>query len=79
MATATAPQTADQPVDASPTERVAAGKAARQRAPRSSHGEWEPAVERPDPVDVLERQAADRVAELVPLRYGRMLVSPFTF
>ena len=63
----------------SPSERAAAGKAARDRAPRSSHGDWEPAADRPDPVDVLEGQAADRVAELVPLRYGRMLVSPFTF
>jgi uncharacterized protein (DUF2252 family) len=79
MATATAPQAAHQAVDGSASERAAAGKAARRRAPRSSHGEWEPAVDRPDPVDVLERQAADRVPELVPLRYGRMLVSAFTF
>ena len=79
MATATAPRAADQAADLSPSERAAAGKAARERAPRSSHGDWEPAVERPDPVDVLERQAADRVSELVPLRYGRMLVSAFTF
>ena len=61
------------------SERAAAGKAARDRAPRSSHGEWQPAADRPDPVEVLERQAADRVPELVPLRYGRMLVSAFTF
>jgi uncharacterized protein (DUF2252 family) len=63
----------------SPGERTEAGKAARKRVPRSSHGEWEPAAERPGPIDVLERQAADRVPELVPLRYGRMLASPFTF
>ncbi len=63
----------------SPSEREAVGKAVRDQAPRSSHGDWEPAADRPDPVDVLEGQAADRVAELVPLRYGRMLVSPFTF
>jgi len=63
----------------SPNERAAVGKAARKRAPRSEHGEWEPAADRPDPVEVLERQSADRVPELVPLRYGRMLVSPFTF
>ena len=63
----------------SPSERAAAGKAAREQVPRSSHGEWTPASDRPDPVDVLEGQAADRVAELVPLRYGRMLVSAFTF
>ncbi len=55
------------------------GKRARELATRSSHGRWEPAPDRPDPVDVLEAQAADRVEELVPIRYGRMLVSPFTF
>jgi Uncharacterized protein conserved in bacteria (DUF2252) len=65
--------------DATPAERAAAGKAARERAPRSGHGVWEPAADRTDPVQVLERQAADRVPELVPLRYGRMLASPFTF
>jgi uncharacterized protein (DUF2252 family) len=67
------------PGGASPAERAAAGKAAREAVPRSSHGEWTPAADRPDPVEVLERQAADRVPELVPLRYGRMLASPFTF
>ena len=66
-------------VSPSTSERAAAGKAARERTPRSSHGRWEPAPDRPDPLDVLERQAADRVPELVPLRYGRMLVSAFTF
>jgi uncharacterized protein (DUF2252 family) len=60
-------------------ERAAAGKAARRAVPRSSHGEWQPASDRPDPVELLERQAASRVGELVPLRYGRMLVSPFAF
>ncbi len=60
-------------------ERVARGKAARQETPRSSHARWEPATDRPDPVALLEEQAVDRVPELVPIRYGRMLVSPFTF
>ena len=46
---------------------------------RASHGDWAPAADRPDPVEVLEKQGTERVAELVPLRYGRMLVSPFTF
>jgi len=55
------------------------GKRARERTPRSSHGGWEPATDRSDPVAILEEQAADRVAELVPIRYGRMLVSPFAF
>jgi uncharacterized protein (DUF2252 family) len=60
-------------------ERVAQGKAARTEAPRSSHASFEPAGHRPDPVEVLERQAQTRVPELVPIRYGRMLVSPFAF
>ena len=60
-------------------ERVARGKAARAVAPRSEHGDWEPASDRRDPVELLEEQAASRVSELVPIRYGRMLVSPFTF
>ena len=46
---------------------------------RSAHGEWEPGSNRRDPVDLLEEQAPTRVPELVPIRYGRMLVSPFTF
>ncbi len=60
-------------------ERSARGKAARAEVPRSSHGTYEPATGRPDPVELLERQAESRVPELVPIRYGRMLVSPFTF
>ena len=60
-------------------ERAEKGKAARAAAPRSWHGEWEPAPDRRDPVELLEEQAASRVPELVPIRYGRMLVSPFTF
>ena len=60
-------------------ERLARGRAARKQAPRSSHGRWEPAPDRPDPIALLEEQAASRVPELVPIRYGRMLVSPFTF
>jgi uncharacterized protein (DUF2252 family) len=60
-------------------ERVKLGKEARTRAPRSSQAEFSPAVNRPDPVGLLERQATTRVPELVPIRYGRMLVSPFTF
>ena len=60
-------------------ERAARGKAARAVAPRSGHGDWEPASDRRDAVELLEEQAASRVPELVPIRYGRMLVSPFTF
>ena len=62
-----------------PDERAARGKAARAEVPRSSHAEWEPPPHRPDPVELLEEQAQTRVPELVPIRYGRMLVSPFTF
>src|SRR5947207_7689967 len=61
------------------SERVARGKAARAEVPRSSHAVFETSSSRPDPVELLERQAATRVPELVPIRYGRMLVSPFTF
>ena len=60
-------------------ERVARGKAARAEVPRASHALFEPPPTRPDPVKLLERQAKTRVPELVPIRYGRMLVSPFTF
>jgi uncharacterized protein (DUF2252 family) len=60
-------------------ERVARGKAARNEVPRASHAAYTPSPARPDPLDVLERQATTRVPELVPIRYGRMLVSPFTF
>ena len=58
-------------------ERAAKGKEARARTPRSSHGVWEPPRDRPDPIEVLEGQAKTRVPELVPIRYGRMLTSPF--
>lgn len=60
-------------------ERVAKGRAARNETPRNSHGRWHPAVDRPDPIALLEGQGLSRVPELVPVRYGRMLVSPFTF
>jgi uncharacterized protein (DUF2252 family) len=61
------------------SERVAAGKAARSRASRSSQGEWEPSADRQDPIAILEAQAGTRVPELVPIRHGRMAVSPFAF
>jgi uncharacterized protein (DUF2252 family) len=61
------------------SERRAHGKAVRAEVPRSAHGRFEPNVARRDPVDLLVSQAASRVPELVPVRYGRMLVSPFTF
>jgi len=60
-------------------ERVARGKAARKEVPRAGHALFEPLSTRADPVELLERQAKTRVPELVPIRYGRMLVSPFAF
>ena len=62
-----------------PSERSALGKAARRATPRAAHEAWEARSTRPDPVQLLESQAASRVQDLVPIRYGRMLVSPFTF
>jgi uncharacterized protein (DUF2252 family) len=59
-------------------ERTARGRAARGEAPRSSHSMLDTSQDR-DPVGLLDDQAASRVPELVPIRYGRMLVSPFTF
>jgi len=65
--------------DLSLEDRIARGRAARRESPRSGHARWEPAPGRPDPVALLQEQAATRVPELVPIRYGRMLVSPGTF
>ncbi|MFI0370132.1 DUF2252 domain-containing protein [Actinomadura sp. 1N219] len=63
----------------SPSERAEYGKRVRREVPRSSHARFEPGGKRPDPIDVLERQSAARLPELVPIRYGRMLESPFRF
>ncbi|HXD65622.1 MAG TPA: DUF2252 family protein, partial [Solirubrobacteraceae bacterium] len=60
-------------------ERVQRGKAARAEVPRAGHAAFTPPPGRADPLAVLESQASTRVPELVPIRYGRMLVSPFTF
>jgi uncharacterized protein (DUF2252 family) len=60
-------------------ERLAQGKSLRQQVPRSAHAQWQPAQDRPDPVALLESACHGRVAELIPIRYGRMLPSPFTF
>ena len=61
------------------SERVIRGQVARDEVPTGSHAGYEAVPARADPVAILERQAQDRVPELVPIRYGRMLVSPFTF
>jgi uncharacterized protein (DUF2252 family) len=60
-------------------ERVERGKIARATVPRSNHAVFDPPADRADPIELLEQQAQTRVPELVPIRYGRMLVSPFTF
>jgi uncharacterized protein (DUF2252 family) len=60
-------------------ERAAAGGAARARVPPSAHAGWRPAPDRPDPVALLLEQAASRIPELVPIRHGRMAISPFTY
>jgi len=60
-------------------ERYAAGKALRTKAARSSHGEWAAASDRSDPISLLEESNRTRVQELVPIRYGRMSLSPFAF
>ena len=60
-------------------ERAARGKAARQEVAPSGHAGWVPAGDRPDPVALLEEQDKTREADLVPVRHGRMMVSPFTF
>ena len=60
-------------------ELIAQGEAMRKRCPRSSHAEWSPPPDRPGPVALVEQGNAGRIPELIPLRHGRMLVSPFTF
>jgi uncharacterized protein (DUF2252 family) len=60
-------------------ELIERGRGLRKAVPRSSHGDWAPEPDRPDPVELLEISNRTRVPDLVPIRYGRMLHSPFTF
>src|ERR687897_246857 len=60
-------------------QRHERGRAARRLVPRGSHAQWAPMSGRPDPVELLESQAKDRIQELLPIRYGRMMASPFAF
>ncbi|HXJ26689.1 MAG TPA: DUF2252 family protein, partial [Streptosporangiaceae bacterium] len=62
-----------------PGEWRAEGSGQRKVVPRSSHARWIPPADRPDPVTVLEEQAKTRVPDLIPIRYGRMAVSPFAY
>ena len=64
---------------ASPAEREERGQAARRAVPLQAHADFTPRSDRPSPVAVLEEQAGSRLPELVPVRHGRMLVSPFTY
>src|SRR6516165_848311 len=67
------------PVFRARAERLAAGKALRERISRKSHGDWKPKRSRRDPVELLEASNKGRLPQLTPIRYGRMLKSPFTF
>jgi len=82
MTTTTTPSTESGGWDVSLTsraERSAAGKALRSKTPRSSHAAWSPDPERPDPISLLEEANKTRVEPLVPIRFGRMSLSPFAF
>src|ERR1700675_3747092 len=60
-------------------ERMAAGKKLRERVSRSSHAKWKPSAHRPDPLALLKESDHGRLPELLPIRYARMLQSPFAF
>jgi len=60
-------------------ERRARGKSRREAAPRRSHGDWHPASDRPNPIDLLQEQDEGRIRRLLPIKYGRMVESPFAF
>ena len=62
-----------------PDDRAAAGKALRDKIPREQHGTWSEFKGRPSPIAVLQKSDTGRMKELVPIRYGRMLQSPFAF
>ena len=79
MATRAEPRTPRRVPHPSVEDRRARGLEARDRAPLSSHTPWAPATDRPDPVALLQQQNRTRETDLVPVRHGRMLVSPFTF
>jgi uncharacterized protein (DUF2252 family) len=82
MTTTTPPSTKPHEWDRSLTSRAehsAAGKALRSKVPRSSHASWAPDPERPDPISILEESNSTRIPQLVPIRYGRMALSPFAF
>lgn len=61
------------------TQRISLGQEARKRLSAAAHADWAPAADRPDPIALLESQATTRIPDLVPVRYGRMALSSFTF
>jgi uncharacterized protein (DUF2252 family) len=72
----------EQPLDRNPLpneERRVLGKSQRKQVPRDSHAEWTPAPNRRDPIQLLQAQDKGRLQELLPIKYGRMLASPFAF
>jgi uncharacterized protein (DUF2252 family) len=62
-----------------PEEWRQRGRDQRTQVPRASHAQWEPPADRPDPVAILEEQAKSRVPDLIPIRHGRMVASPFSY
>jgi uncharacterized protein (DUF2252 family) len=60
-------------------ERLSKGKEKRKVTPRSAHGDWAPAADRPDPISLLQAQDTGRLQHLLPIKYGRMVASPFSF
>ena len=75
----TAKAAAAEPIFRSRDERINAGRLLRDSVPRASHAAWTPPTKHRDPIAILEKSNKDRLAELVPIRYGRMLRSPFAF
>jgi uncharacterized protein (DUF2252 family) len=69
------PQTHNSPV----ADRVARGKALRERCPRTAQAAWKPPAKRADPIDLLIENCRGRIEDLIPIRYGRMLANPFAF
>ena len=83
MASSTDPSAPTVPISlsrgASRQGRIAWGKSVRKQVPRSTHSAWEPPADRRDPVDLLRESNEGRIEHLLPIRYGRMLASPFAF
>ncbi len=69
----------DEPQYRSADERRADGKALRESVPRDAHGHWKAPKDRRDPVDLLNESNVGRVPDLIPIRFGRMMASPFAF